>query len=185
MQLLALARRHALATALLAGAVLGTMVGLFLPIRAAKPPASVEQDWVLPTPTQIAAYDKADFERVRRARFWGDAANARGEGARNAPWELLAILLRPIPRIAVAAGSGQKPVWYRIGDKLPDGAVLVGMDKDAAHLEREGCRYARKMYQSAAEKRADPCAAAPAAPAAGAAPRTSSPASGTPGQPIR
>lgn len=185
MRLLEMARRHALATALLAGALVGAVVGLFLPIHAAKPPVDAEQDWVLPSPTDIAGYDKADSERLRDARFWGAATDSRKSG--KSTWNLLGIVLRPSSRIAVAAASGdQKPVWLGIGDKLPDGSVLVALDKEAAHLEREGCRYSRRLFASAKDKAIDPCAEAPVPAAANRAPaRQPSPASGTSGQPTR
>lgn len=187
MRVLERVRQHALTAAVVAGTAFGAIVGLFLPIHAAKPPEAAEQAWTLPTAKDVQSYDKSDYQRLRAVSFWGDVASEDG-ASRRVAWNLQAIVLRPQPRIAFVpvGGAAAKPTWLPIGGKLPDGSILVAVDADAAHLEREGCRYSRRLFATADEKKSDACAdASPRTDTARAPARPQSPGSGKAGTPTR
>lgn len=162
MPLLDALRRHPIWVGLAAGAVIGSLVGLFLPIRAASPVQAAEQSWKLPTLASARPYTEAAASSVRGASFWGPDTGASARGARPATWQLRAILTRPAPRIAITQSGKNSTVWIPLYGKLPDGSVLVGLGRDAVWIERDGCRSARKLYPIATDAQSDPCAAPPA-----------------------
>ena len=69
-----LLRRHRFLVVAAAGSVIGVVVGLFLPIRAADPPKAEEAAWSLPNAQALKRYRDEHFQTVRRARFWGELA---------------------------------------------------------------------------------------------------------------
>lgn len=157
------ARRHPLALAALGGSVVGVVIGLFLPIR---PPLSVDSRdaaWELPAPAAARAYTEAEANAARGAQLWGEPA--RTSAPQRANWMLRAIVLRPVPRIAIVQGGKNDIEWIRLRGALPDGSVLVALDRDMAWTERDGCRSPRRLYPLPDEAGNDPCAASDSAPA--------------------
>lgn len=156
MWLLEHARRHPLALAALGGSVVGVVIGLFLPIR---PPPSVDARdpaWELPAPAATRAYSDAAATAARGAQFWGEPA--RASSPQRANWMLRAIALRPEPRIAIVQGGRSEIEWIRLRGPLPDGSVLVALDRDTAWTERDGCRSQRRLYPLPEDAGNDPCA---------------------------
>jgi hypothetical protein len=47
-------------------------------------------------------------------------------------------------------------VWVPLGGRLPDGSVLVAVNRDTAWTDRDGCRSPHSLYPSA-NAAADPC----------------------------
>ena len=178
MSLLDVLRRHPVKVGAFAGAILGVVVGVFLPIRAPSTAPVSEQAWQLPTLASANPYTDAAAAGVRRASYWG-AATAASVPA-QLKWELRAILTRPSPRIAITTGARKDTVWIPLYGKLPDGSALVGVDRDTAWIERDGCRSARKLYPVGDEARADPCADAATAAKLSPEPGTRMPGSSQP-----
>ena len=120
-----------------AGALVGSIIGLFLPIRAASPPKANDDAWALPTPASIKRFDEAGYQSVRSARFWGDI---KPPGRRSAPtvlWTLGAIVTRPTVRIAVGIPGKPNVSWVSIGAALPDGATFVAATRDTVWFEKD------------------------------------------------
>lgn len=129
------------------GALVGAVIGLFLPIRAAAPPKADETVWSLPTPASIKRFDESKYQALRGARFWA-ASNPRGQrGAQATSWNLNAIVTRPTTRIAVTNAGKQEVTWVPLGGNLPDGGRVVAASRDTVWFERDGCRRARTLYQ--------------------------------------
>lgn len=173
-------QRRPVLVAAVAGAVLGAVIGLFLPIRAADPPRADELRWSLPGPQALQRFRDDQYQAVRAARYWNDVA-APGRG-RQAPstWTPVAILTRPEQRLAVTVNGKPGTQWIRIGQPLPDGATLVALDRDRLWFEKDGCRQSRPLYPGKPDAApteacagsaagATPAPAAPAMPAPAAA----------------
>lgn len=160
-----------------AGALVGTIIGLFLPIRAASPPKANDDAWALPTPTSIKRFDEAGYQSVRSARFWGEIKAPGQRGAQAAGWSLGAIVTRPTVRIAVTIPGKPGVSWVSLGAPLPDGATFVAATRDTVWFEKDGCKRARKLYQKPTAE-SDACIGAPRVPAA-ATPRNTAPAPST------
>lgn len=175
MQLLDALRRHPIWVGVVAGAVIGSLVGLFLPIRAPAPTQAAQQAWKLPTLVSARPYTEAAANSVRGASFWG-ADNAASARVRPSTWQLHAILTRPAPRIAIVQAGKSNTIWIPLYGRLPDGSVLVGVGRDVVWIERDGCRSARKLYPIATDAQGDPCAASPVPP-------SNQPAAMAPGSP--
>ena len=161
-----------------AGALVGAIIGLFLPIRAASPPKANDDAWALPTPASIKRFDEAGYQSVRSARFWGDIQAPGQRGAQVAGWTLGAIVTRPTVRIAVTIPGKPGVSWVSLGAPLPDGATFVAATRDTVWFEKDGCKRARKLYQKPTAE-SDACIGAPvAAPSRSNAPAatTSAPA---------
>lgn len=142
-----LAARHPWATAVVAGLVLGGVVGAAWPIRRFAPPAASDQTWTLPDRREIAVADDAAFARVRDASFLGGAVvgrEARGQTA--VQWRLIAVVLDPAPVAIVQASGAADMTRLRVGDTLPDGARVVGISAGAISFVRDGCPYQRALY---------------------------------------
>jgi hypothetical protein len=173
-----------------AGALVGILIGLFLPIRAASPPKANDDAWALPTPASIKRFDEAGYQSVRSARFWGEIKAPGQRGAQAAGWNLGAIVTRPTVRIAVSIPGKPGVSWVSLGAPLPDGATFVAATRDTVWFEKDGCKRARKLYQKPSAE-ADACIGAPGVPvvavsrSTATAASTSAPAAPTPAPPRR
>jgi hypothetical protein len=148
-----------------AGALVGVIIGLFLPIRAASPPKANEDAWVLPTPASIRRFDEAGYQSVRSARFWGEIKAPGQRGAQAVGWNLGAIVTRPAVRIAVTVPGKTGMSWVGLDAPLPDGATFVAATRDTVWYEKDGCKRARKLYQKPTAE-SDACIGAAGVPAA-------------------
>ncbi len=130
-----------------AGALVGAVIGLFLPIRAAAPTKADEAAWTLPTRAMTNRFDEAKYQSVRSARFWGEIKSPGDRGPQNAGWTLGGIVTRPVVSIAITVAGKPGVTWVRLGGALPDGAAFVAADRDTVWYEKDGCRRARTLYQ--------------------------------------
>lgn len=178
MALVDLLRRRRFVVAAIGGVLVGAIIGLFLPIRAADPPKAEEARWSLPNALALKRFGDDKFQAVRRARFWGELATPGRRGNANAQpaWTLQAILTRPRVQVAVSTTGSGKPQqsWVRIGGTLPDGATLAAVNPDRVWYEKDDCRRVRSLYQVAGKPDADACIGQ--APAGAASPSPSGPA---------
>lgn len=131
----------------LAGALVGIVIGLFLPIRAPSPPKANDDAWALPTPASIERFDEAGYQSLRSARFWGEIKVPGRRGAQAVGWNLGAIVTRPTVRVAVSMPGKTGVSWVSLGAALPDGATFVAATRDTVWYEKDGCKRARKLYQ--------------------------------------
>ena len=153
------------------GLLLGSLVGVFLPIRAPAPVRASPADWSLPSLASTRPYTEAAGASVRGAAFWGADTEAADRRRPQATWKLRAIVTRPTARIAVTSSGKNDTVWVRMGGTLPDGSVLVALDRDTAWTQRAGCRSPHALYPLPGDEGSDPCAQdanAQASPAPGA-----------------
>ena len=141
--------KYRFAAACAAGAGLGAVIGLFLPIRAPAPPKPERASWSLPSAQSLQRVRGEQFEQVRSAGFWGELQAAGRPGAvKAASWTLSAIVTRPSVQVAVGIpGKPQQVGWIRIGGKLPDGAILVAANRDSIWFEKDGCKRSRTLYE--------------------------------------
>ena len=176
MALVELLRRRRFVVVAIGGALIGAVVGLFLPIRAADPPKADEARWSLPNAQALKRFREDQFQAVRRARFWGELAMPGRRGANVQPvWTLQAIVTRPKVQVAVSTVANGKPTqsWVRIGGTLPDGATLVAVNPDRVWYVKDDCRRMRSLYQAAGKPDVDTCAGQPAASASPPSPSPS------------
>ncbi len=173
-----LVRRHRFVAVAIAGGVVGAVIGLFLPIRAADPPKAEEAAWSLPNAQALKRFRDDQFLTVRKARFWGELAMP---GRRNAEqpssWSLHAIVTRPVVQVGIGVNGKPGSSWVQLGGALPDGATVVAVDRDRIWFEKDGCRRVRSLYQDKTKPDADACIGAPAAASAASTPPPSSSAS--------
>ena len=152
-----LLRRHLLATAAVAGLLLGGVIGLFLPIRAASPPKKNTEAWALPAIGDTKRFREDAYAALRAARFWKTVAAPGQEGALKVEWTLTGIITRPRPMAAVdrtGAVRGEKPgdgtpssTLVAVGAEFPDGSTLVRVTRDAIWFEKDGCLRERRLYR--------------------------------------
>jgi hypothetical protein len=199
MALVDLLQRKPMPVAVVAGAIVGAVVGLFLPIRAADPPKAEEATWSLPNAQTLKRFSDNTFQSVRNAKFWGDLLmpGQHGNEKKQATWSLTGIVTRPLIQVSVSeAGKQGQPVqtWVRIGGKLPDGGVLDAVTRDRIWFTKDGCKRVKSLYQNSVHPDPEGCIGAdgkpvtppasadtPAAAAASAAhPSTASPSSAAP-----
>lgn len=185
-----LLRRRRLVAVAIAGGVVGAMVGLFLPIRAADPPKAEAAAWSLPNAQALKRYRAEHYQTVRRGRFWGELAMpGRRPAAQQSIWTLHAIVTRPFVQIAVSTQGKPGQTWVRPGGALPDGATLVAVNRDRVWFDKDDCRRMRPLYKDPTKPDADACigaappgddAMASPQPPASSAPPAPAPAAGKP-----
>jgi len=143
-------RARPLAAGALAGLGLGIVLGLAMPIRASAPDPAELAAWTDYQAGSLARYDAATFAAARDAGLLGRNMNAAGAAgaAAAASWKLLGIIVDPDPTALVLAEGGKVPAKVRIGEALPDGARVVGMDARALRFERAGCEFERALYSA-------------------------------------
>jgi hypothetical protein len=182
MALAELLRRRRLVVAVVAGGLVGAVIGLFLPIRAADPPKSREAAWFLPNAQALKRFSDQEFRAVRGARFWGDLAMpGQRTGNQASGWSLHAIVTRPYVQAAVSANGKPAQLWVRLGGALPDGALLVAVNPDRVWFEKDGCRRVRSLYQNKNKPDSEACIGAPAGDNAQVPRSPPAPAAATPG----
>ncbi len=176
-------RRRRFVVVAIVGSLVGVVVGLFLPIRAADPPKAEEAAWSLPNAQALKRYRDDQFQTVRRARFWGELAmpGRRAATQQSSVWSLHAIVTRPFVQVAVSTKGKPGQTWVRVGGALPDGATLVAVNRDRVWFEKDDCRLARSLYQDVTKPDADTCTGAPTGDDALASPKP--PASSAPPAP--
>lgn len=129
-----------------AGAILGTAIGLSVPIQATAPDPAEVSAW--PEALQVAPrFDEARYARVRDANPWGGAEAARGPVM--VQWRLAGIIVDPAPTALVYAKDGKRPLRLKVGDALPDGGKLVEITARSIRFTREGCEFERALYSVA------------------------------------
>lgn len=144
-----LLRRHLYPTVIALGLLVGGIVGLFFPIRAASPPKANSDTWALPTVTETKRYHEDAYASLRAARFWKTVAMP---GQRNDPkveWTLAAIITKPQPMAAISqAGAKQPSSLVAVGAQFPDGATLLRLTRDAVWFEKDGCVRERRLFRA-------------------------------------
>ncbi len=145
---LELLRRHQFATAAAIGLLLGGVAGLFFPIRAASPPKSDAQAWVLPAVAETKRFHQEAYESLRAARFWKTVETPGQRGSPKVEWTLVAIISKPLAMAAVSQpGVKQPSSLVMVGAELPDGATLLRLTRDAVWFEKDGCIRERRLYR--------------------------------------
>lgn len=152
-----LLRRHLFAAAAVIGMLLGAIIGLFLPIRAAAPPKAGSEAWSLPSVADTQRFREDAYATLRAARFWKSVAIPGQRAAPKLEWTLTAIITRPRQMAVVAqvgggqgrSASGNPPSsMVAVGAELPDGATLVRLTRDAIWFEKDGCLRERRLYRA-------------------------------------
>src|SRR5690606_7502245 len=89
-----------------AGAILGTAIGLSVPIQATAPDPAEVSAWSEALQV-VPRFDEARYARVRDADPWGGAE--AGRGPVMVQWRLAGIIVDPAPTALVDAKGGQHP----------------------------------------------------------------------------
>ena len=146
-----LLRRHLVVTTAVAGLLLGGIIGLFLPIRAASPPKSLSEAWALPAIGDTKRFSEDAYMTLRSARFWKTVAVPGQRDAPKLEWTLTAIITRPRPMAVISrpggASDSSASKTIVIGAEFPDGSTLVRMTRDAVWFEKDGCLRERRLYR--------------------------------------
>ena len=151
-----LLRRHLVVTAAVAGLLLGGVIGLFLPIRAASFPKTSSEAWVLPALGDTKRFRTDAYTALRAARFWKTVAGPGQQGVPKVEWTLTGIITRPRLMAAVdrpgavrgeKTGDSTPSALVAIGAELPDGSTLVRLTRDAVWFEKDGCLRERRLYR--------------------------------------
>ena len=58
-------------------------------------------------------------------------------------------MTRPFAKVAVVTPGTSAQTWIPMGGVLPDGAVIVAINRDAIWVEQNGCRRMRRLYAAA------------------------------------
>ena len=187
MALVELLQRRRMTATVVAGALLGSLVGLFLPIRAADPPKADEATWSLPNAQALKRFSDNTYQAVRSAKFWGDLQmpGQRGNEKKATAWVLTSIVTRPLVQVSISEQSKQgQPVqtWVRIGGKFPDGAVLDAVTRDRIWFTKDACKHVRSLYQNPLHPDPEGCIGADGKPLAPAE-TTAKPGRPDPGNP--
>ena len=152
-----LLRRHLFATAIGVGLLVGCVIGLFLPIRAASPPKASNETWSLPTVNETKRFRQEDYLALRAGRFWKTVESTGQRGTPKLEWTLAAIITRPQPMAAITQSGGRPQAnqsadpasnLVAVGRELPDGSKLVRMTPDAVWFEKDGCLRERRLYRA-------------------------------------
>lgn len=144
-----LLRRHPFPTAVALGLLLGGIVGLFFPIRAAAPPKAGSEAWALPTLADTKRFREDDYGSLRAARFWKTVAMPGQQSKPKVEWTLAAIITRPQPMAAISQpGAKQPSALVAMGAELPDGSTLLRMTRDAVWFEKDGCVRERRLFRA-------------------------------------
>ena len=165
-------RRRPFLLSVITGLVVGSIVGVFLPIRAAVPPKTESEVWRLPNAQSLVRSRDDHYQQVRNARFWGDLTLPGQRPARPAQsnWALAAIMTRPATQVSVRTTANAAPTWVRIGAELPDGSTLVAVTRDRVWFEKEDCKRVRSLYPNPKKPDPEGCIGQPAGQQAQAAP---------------
>ena len=157
--------RHPLLMALMAGLLLGGVLGAAWPVPAATAPADAEAVFALPDPANLRRFDEARFQAVRGAAIWGAVGDgAPGSEATRPTWRLAGIILRPDPAALVAAANDPKVTQVKIGAALPGGERLERVTRGGIEFQRDGCRMHRDLYATVDPNATAQCATAPGGP---------------------
>lgn len=140
---------------MVAGLLAGAAVGLAMPPPPADDWSPDSGPWELPPTSVVERVDPDSFSQVRTARFWGASAGGGATEARAAAWRLAGIITDP-RAAALVAVDGEKVAAVGVGETLPDGATMVSVHDGEIRYERAGCRFMRKLYETA--ERAGKCA---------------------------
>jgi hypothetical protein len=139
--------------AFLGAVALGWRAGDVVPVEAA---ATEPTPWVLPQPHSEDTEQDASILTTRRP--WGGGAAFRDpeQGPAPASWRLAGIVEREGRRFALII-VGQQPTgvleYHTVGDRLPDGSVLVQIDPDSATSEGPQNSGVARRVQRLFEKR--------------------------------
>lgn len=141
-------RRIHLALALGAGLAIGAIGGWLRPVPELSTQANAGNgQWNLPPAEALERSSAAQFAIARSLR-WVGAGHAAADGG---PWELRGVL-PPEGTILVQSGTPARISRVKIGDILPDGSRLAAVERDAAVLDRDGCRVRHPLYARPADE---------------------------------
>ena len=143
-------RARPLAAAVLGGVLVGTVIGLAMPIQASAPDPAELAAWTDYASADLVRVDEATFAAARKAGLFGRDLNAPGAqgGAGEVRWRLVGIIVDPAPIALVLADGGKTPVEARAGEALPDGGRILEITPRAVRFERAGCEFERALYSA-------------------------------------
>lgn len=155
-------RAHPVWAAVVAGALLGMLIGALRSVEIGDARPAPAPAWRLPAPESLGRGDERRLAQVRQADIWGAsglAAPRRGGSDAAAPesWRLLGIVLRPERLALVSSEAGGEVARIGVGQALPDGGRLLEIGDTLIRFERQGCRYQRRLFAPAAEPESGGC----------------------------
>lgn len=170
MMVLEWVRTHRVVAALLSGAAVGILGGATgMPAKPLSRTAA-EDAWALPPPAAAFRVSEAEFATVRAAPIWGGGSRG-ADGVKPVSWRLTGIIGAPQPAALVAPADGSRVLQFKVGDVLPDGAVIESIGAGTMVFMRDGCRFQKALYAATAAPLDERCAPA-AAPAKPSDPRS-------------
>lgn len=140
-------RRHVVAAAAAVGAIVGLIGGLAWPLPSVPSHGGGGLQLAIPPRSALDRYSEADFARLRNTTLWAGSAPAQGGTANMPSWQLVGVVLRPVPAALVKAENRQLRV--AVGEALPDGTRLLAVRADAVDFMQGQCSYRRPLYGSA------------------------------------
>jgi hypothetical protein len=148
----------------LAAVVVTAVAGWFRPVPGDVPPGTLPPEpWRLPAAAALERSSVALTAQASSVRWLGAAGGtdvATGDGASS--WTLLGVVSDRTEPAALVQAAG-KPDVLRVtpGSALPDGALLVAIERGGVVFERDGCRGRRPIHPNRNDEAAgleDACA---------------------------
>lgn len=156
---------HKAMIASLAVVAAALVAGWFRPVPGDVPPGTLPpENWTLPPVASLERSSAAMVSEATRVAWIGAAGGSGGMASGGASsWTLLGVVSdREQPAALVQAAGKPDVLRIRRGAALPDGTLLVAIERGAVVYERDGCRIRRPVHpvkQDEAAGPADACAA--------------------------
>lgn len=137
-------RAKPLRAAAVLGLLAGVALGLSWPVTVPTSKQARAETWLSPPGLEDARPLESEFSAVRDAPIWGELADSGG--VKHAAWQLAGIIADPEPAALVLAEGSTEAKRVRVGESLPDGAVVRQIMNSSVGYDREGCAYQRLLY---------------------------------------
>lgn len=134
----------------LAAVVVAAVAGWFRPVPGDVPPGTLPPEpWRLPAAAALERGSVTLTAQAASVRWLGasDSTGAITGGDSATSWTLLGVVSDRAEPAALVQAAG-KPDVLRVtrGSTLPDGALLVAIERGGVVFERDGCRGRRPVH---------------------------------------
>lgn len=125
--------------------VVGLVQWPFITVPQLPKAGAVPDSWALPAIPRTQP--KKAIELLSRASPWGKSLSSTDAPSLNPPnWRILGMLLRGNDRTVVIRIDGQPEQRLKIGEALPDGSTILGIESNSLCLLVEGKRRRLEIY---------------------------------------
>jgi len=126
------------------------------------PPPELEPqtgEWNLPEPTSLTRHVNQDLIEVHRLLHWDGARAAEQDNEQDkAVWRLAGIVRAPDSAVLIITqeqpGEAQR---FVVGDVLPDGSVLIAVNRDSIQNQRGACTRTWQLFSAQPVEQSEGC----------------------------